>query len=181
MLLCLLICIQYGDQDVHLSAAEQLVDKSQTRAIADAMRWLQHKLQQQQTGRTLLQWLQELEAQLDEQVGKELTTGLQSWPSECVPSVLHKLVFNDYSVQHSFPPLLRKVLVLVMCPQLPAPRVLMCWHLICASATSPDLGALRLLQLSIALEASVQHSSHSSRELRDRHRRIHTASSASVP
>ncbi|WIA16375.1 hypothetical protein OEZ85_013071 [Tetradesmus obliquus] len=65
--------IQYGDQDIQLSAAEQLVDKSQTRAVADALKWLQAQLQrqqqqqQQQGGKTLLQWLNELDAAIEQQ------------------------------------------------------------------------------------------------------------------
>jgi hypothetical protein len=64
------VCLQYGDQDIQLSAAEQLVDKSQTRAVADALKWLQAQLQrqQQQGGKTLLQWLNELDAAIDQQV-----------------------------------------------------------------------------------------------------------------
>jgi predicted metal-dependent hydrolase len=65
------LCLQYGDQDIQLSAAEQLVDKSQTRAVADALKWLQAQLQrqqQQQPGKTLLQWLMELDAAIDQQV-----------------------------------------------------------------------------------------------------------------
>lgn len=79
LLLCLslLLLLQYGSQDVQLSAAEQLVDRSQTRAVADAMKWLQarlkqaHPQQQQQGGKTLRQWLEELEAAFDQQVGCE--------------------------------------------------------------------------------------------------------------
>jgi predicted metal-dependent hydrolase len=72
-LLLLNFVLQYGSQDVHLSAAEQLVDRSQTRAVADAMKWLQARLkqqhpQQQQGGKTLRQWLEELEAAFDQQV-----------------------------------------------------------------------------------------------------------------
>lgn len=75
---------QYGAQDVQLSAAEQLVDRSQTRAVADAMKWLQARLKQQQPqpqqqgggggggGKTLRQWLLELEAAFDTQVGGSL-------------------------------------------------------------------------------------------------------------
>ncbi|KAF6256247.1 hypothetical protein COO60DRAFT_1640911 [Scenedesmus sp. NREL 46B-D3] len=64
--------IQYGDQDIQLSAAEQLVDRSQTRAVADALKWLQAQLQrqqqqQQQGGRTLLHWLNELDAAIEQQ------------------------------------------------------------------------------------------------------------------
>lgn len=71
---CSVYVLQYGSQDVHLSAAEQLVDRSQTRAVADAMKWLQarlnqqHPQQQQQGGKTLRQWLEELEAAVDQQV-----------------------------------------------------------------------------------------------------------------
>jgi predicted metal-dependent hydrolase len=63
--------LQYGNQDVTLSAAEQLVDRSQTRAVADTLKWLQARLkqQQQQGGKTLRQWLDELEAAFDQQVG----------------------------------------------------------------------------------------------------------------
>jgi len=74
-----LVLLQYGSQDVQLSAAEQLVDRSQTRAVADAMKWLQARLkqqpqqhqqqQQQQQGKSLRQWLDELEAAFDQQVG----------------------------------------------------------------------------------------------------------------
>lgn len=69
----LLVALQYGNQDVQLSAAEQLVDRSQTRAVADAMKWLQARLkqqhpQQQQGGKTLRQWLEDLEAAFDQQV-----------------------------------------------------------------------------------------------------------------
>lgn len=63
--------LQYGSQDVMLSAAEQLVDRSQTRAVADALKWLQARLkqqQQQQGGKTLRQWLDDLEAAFDQQV-----------------------------------------------------------------------------------------------------------------
>jgi hypothetical protein len=70
-----MLLLQYGNQDVQLSAAEQLVDRSQTRAVADAMKWLQARLkqmhphpQQQQGGKTLGQWLEELEAAFDQQV-----------------------------------------------------------------------------------------------------------------
>eukprot|EP00879_Flechtneria_rotunda_P024393 GHRR01025856.1.p1 GENE.GHRR01025856.1~~GHRR01025856.1.p1 ORF type:complete len:308 (+),score=146.12 GHRR01025856.1:1943-2866(+) len=63
--------IQYGTEDIQLLAAAQLVDKSQTRAIADAVKWLQARLhqhqQEQPTGKTLLQWLQDLEAAFDQQ------------------------------------------------------------------------------------------------------------------
>jgi transposase len=65
--------LQYGAQDVMLSAAEQLVDRSQTRAVADALKWLQTRLkqqpQQQQGGKTLRRWLEELDAAFDQQVG----------------------------------------------------------------------------------------------------------------
>lgn len=63
--------MQYGDQDIQLSALEQLVDKSQTRAVAEALKWLQAQLsqqQQQQQGGTLLERLQGLEELLDRQV-----------------------------------------------------------------------------------------------------------------
>jgi hypothetical protein len=47
------------------------VDKSQTRAVADALKWLQAQLQrqqQQQHAKTLLQWLNALDAAIDQQV-----------------------------------------------------------------------------------------------------------------
>lgn len=63
-----------------LSAAEQLVDRSQTRAVADALKWLQARLkqhpQQQQGGKTLRQWLEELDAAFDQQV---LPSMLHGW------------------------------------------------------------------------------------------------------
>ena len=77
---CLLLVLQYGSQDITLSAAEQLVDRSQTRAVADALKWLQARLkqqppQQQQGGKTLRQWLEELEAAFDTQVRVPLLEG----------------------------------------------------------------------------------------------------------
>lgn len=62
---------QYGEQDVMLGAAEQLVERSQTHAIADALKWLQAGLLRQDStagvGRkTLAQWLAELEAAIDQ-------------------------------------------------------------------------------------------------------------------
>lgn len=69
----MLLLLQYGTQDVQLSAAEQLVDRSQTRAVAEALKWLQARLkQQQQQGLTLRQWLDQLEAAFDQQVGPGL-------------------------------------------------------------------------------------------------------------
>ena len=58
--------IQYGDEEIDLSAVEQLVEKSQTRAIADAISTLKSWLgQQRHQGKTLAQLLQELEAEMD--------------------------------------------------------------------------------------------------------------------
>ncbi len=58
--------IQYGDEEIDLSAVEQLVEKSQTRAIADAISVLQSWLgQQHNQGRTLRQLLQQLETDMD--------------------------------------------------------------------------------------------------------------------
>jgi hypothetical protein len=68
---------QYGSQDIQLAAAEQLVERSQTRAIADALKWLQARLsaqqqqqQQQQQAQPLALrgWVDQLEAAFDAQV-----------------------------------------------------------------------------------------------------------------
>jgi hypothetical protein len=80
--------MQYGDQDVQLSAAEQLVDRSQTRAVADALKWLQAQLQRQQQqqqhgGKTLLQWLHELDAAIDQQVSFALEMSNRSTGELC--------------------------------------------------------------------------------------------------
>jgi len=42
--LLLLLLMQYGDQDIQLAAAEQLVDRSQTRAVAESLKWLQARV-----------------------------------------------------------------------------------------------------------------------------------------
>ena len=58
--------IQYGDEEIDLSAVEQLVEKSQTRAIADAISTLQSWLSQHHNqGKTLRQLLQQLETEMD--------------------------------------------------------------------------------------------------------------------
>lgn len=58
--------IQYGAEEIDLSAVEQLVEKSQTRAIADAISTLKSWLSQQRhQGKTLAQLLQQLEADMD--------------------------------------------------------------------------------------------------------------------
>ncbi|CAK0781040.1 hypothetical protein CVIRNUC_005266 [Coccomyxa viridis] len=58
--------IQYGDENLDLSAVEQLVEKSQTRAIADALNLLRLWLgQQQHQGKTIAELLQHLEQELD--------------------------------------------------------------------------------------------------------------------
>ncbi|CAL5221417.1 g3603 [Coccomyxa viridis] len=58
--------IQYGDEEIDLSAVEQLVEKSQTRAIADAISVLQSWLgQHHNQGKTLRQLLQQLETDMD--------------------------------------------------------------------------------------------------------------------
>ena len=58
--------IQYGDEEIDLSAVEQLVEKSQTRAIADAISLMQSWLgQQKHQGKTLRQLLQQLEDDMD--------------------------------------------------------------------------------------------------------------------
>jgi hypothetical protein len=65
--------VQLGALDLQLSALEQLVDKSQTRSIAEAMRWLQAKVAAAgRTGAqraTLQQLMQEFEAAVEERVG----------------------------------------------------------------------------------------------------------------
>lgn len=54
--------IQYGDEEIDLSAVEQLVEKSQTRAIVDALSLLRSWLgQDHNRGKTLRQLLQQLE------------------------------------------------------------------------------------------------------------------------
>ncbi len=64
--------IQYGDQDIQLAALEQLVDKSQTRAIGDAIRWLHGRVAAGGgTQRSLAVLLQELDAAIEQQVGLE--------------------------------------------------------------------------------------------------------------
>lgn len=76
-----LLPVQYGTQDITLSAAEQLVDRSQTRAIADSLKWLQARLKQQQQpgvgSKTLHQWLVELEALFDAQVSNSRLMAMQ--------------------------------------------------------------------------------------------------------
>ena len=67
--------IQFGDEELQLSGLEQLVDKSQTRAVAEALKWIQKRMGQQQGGgggRTLRQLLQELEVALDEEVRRDV-------------------------------------------------------------------------------------------------------------
>lgn len=60
--------IQYGDEEIDLSAVEQLVEKSQTRAIADAVSLLRQWLgQHQNQGKTLKQLLRQLEHDMDTQ------------------------------------------------------------------------------------------------------------------
>ena len=61
--------IQYGDENIDLSAVEQLVEKSQTRAIADALNVLRLWLgQQQHQVKTLAELLQHLEQEVDSKV-----------------------------------------------------------------------------------------------------------------
>jgi hypothetical protein len=62
-----LTVISYGTQDIQLSAVEQLVDRSQTRAVADAVKWLHARVGGGQR-KTLSQLLRELDAALDQQV-----------------------------------------------------------------------------------------------------------------
>ncbi|KAI8472241.1 MAG: hypothetical protein J3K34DRAFT_213442 [Monoraphidium minutum] len=63
--------ISYGTQDIQLAAVEQLVDRSQTRAVADALKWLHARINAANGGggggrRSLVQLLDELEAAIDE-------------------------------------------------------------------------------------------------------------------
>lgn len=58
--------IQYGSEEIDLSAVEQLVEKSQTRAIADAISLLRSWLgQHQNQSKTLRQLLQQLEDEMN--------------------------------------------------------------------------------------------------------------------
>ena len=61
--------IQYGNEEIDLSAVEQLVEKSQTRAIADAISLLRSWLgQHQNQSKTLRQLLQQLEDEMNSKV-----------------------------------------------------------------------------------------------------------------
>ena len=61
--------IQYGNEEIDLSAVEQLVEKSQTRAIADAISLLRSWLgQYQNQSKTLRQLLQQLEDEMNSKV-----------------------------------------------------------------------------------------------------------------
>lgn len=151
---CLSHCrLQYGDQDIQLSAAEQLVDKSQTRAIADTLKWLQNRVTQQpqqQQGKTLLQWLQELDQAINDQVSNQRCLSR----SACMRSDFHPVGSshsNDVEFQYLLLPkgqrperVTRPLLLLrgLMC----ACRVLMCWRPTCHSATWPGPGGLKLQQ-----------------------------------
>ncbi len=58
--------IQFGNEEIDLSAVEQLVEKSQTRAIADAISLLRSWLNREQSqGKTLRQLLQQLEDEMN--------------------------------------------------------------------------------------------------------------------
>ncbi len=89
--------IQYGDEEIDLSAVEQLVEKSQTRAIADAISVLQSWLgQHHNQGKTLRQLLQQLETDMDSKASSRytmlipsLTLGLLSYTS-CPLRCCHK-------------------------------------------------------------------------------------------
>ena len=63
--------IQFGDESVELAAVEQLMDKSQTRAVADALNVLRARCAapNQAGRRNLAQLLTALEADMDAQVG----------------------------------------------------------------------------------------------------------------
>jgi hypothetical protein len=69
----LLLLLQYGDQDIQLRAATQLVDKSQTHAVASALKWLQAAAvgRRQPHGhqrKSLLELLAELDDVVEQQV-----------------------------------------------------------------------------------------------------------------
>ena len=84
--------IQYGDENVDLSAVEQLVEKSQTRAIADALNLLRLWLNQQQhQGKTIAELLQHLEQELDSKVGLWPTLSQHSACAE-IESILQQSV-----------------------------------------------------------------------------------------
>lgn len=63
--------IQFGDENLDLAAVEQLVDKSQTRAIADALSLLRAWVARPpHAGQPLAALLSALEEQLDSQVAR---------------------------------------------------------------------------------------------------------------
>ena len=71
--------ISYGSEEIALAGVEQLVDRSQTRAVADALRWLHARVAAAGAGGggggaggarpTLARLLDDLEAALDAEVG----------------------------------------------------------------------------------------------------------------
>ena len=61
--------ITFADCELDLSAVEQLVEKSQARAVADCLQWMRARLSSRQPqGRTLAQLLSELSESFDREV-----------------------------------------------------------------------------------------------------------------
>ncbi len=61
--------IQFGDENLDLSGLEQLIEKSQTRAIAEALCLLRSWISQPQaSGSSLAQLLKRMDAEFDSQV-----------------------------------------------------------------------------------------------------------------
>ena len=60
--------ISFGDEDIDLSAVEMLVEKSQTRAIADALSLLGTWVAQRSRRSTVADLMQQLEADLNSKV-----------------------------------------------------------------------------------------------------------------
>ena len=61
--------VSYGDQDIDLAGVEQLVEKSQTRAVADAVALLADMALGR--GQTLAQIIADLDARIDQQVKRQ--------------------------------------------------------------------------------------------------------------
>lgn len=87
--------IQFGDKNLDLAAVEQLVDKSQTRAIADALNLLRTWAAcPPHTGQPLATLLSTLEEQLDSQVNAVTGTVMclvqwDFWLPACDGNALH--------------------------------------------------------------------------------------------